>query len=407
MSRGTLSRWLSIVGLGEGGWEELPVLGRSLVEGAELIVGGERHLAMLPGQVRGERVGWATPLRLTVAEILRRRGRPVAVLATGDPMHYGVGVTLARAVPMAEILILPTASAFSLAAARLGWPIAECECLTLHGRPLERLAGFLGRGAKLLLLSHDGSTPAKVAGELKRLGWGPSRMVVLEHMGGPRESMKEATAESWLEIRSADLNTLAVECKPAPGTVSRPRLPGLPDEAFSNDGQITKREVRAATLAALAPLPGDRLWDVGAGCGSVAIEWLRAGRTMRAAAIESDANRLAMIADNAAAFGVPEIEIVAGRAPEALAGLPEPDAIFIGGGLTAPGVVERCWQALRPGGRIVANAVTLEAEAALIRWRGELGGSLTRIAVSRAEPIGAYLGWRSLMPVTQWAAAKP
>ncbi len=402
-----MNRWLSIVGLGEGGWVELPALGRSLVEGAELIVGGERHLAMLPNQVGGERASWATPLRLTVEEILRRRGRPVAVLATGDPMHYGVGVTLARAVPMTELLILPTASAFSLAAARLGWPIAECECLTLHGRPIERLTGFLVRGAKLLLLSHDGSTPMKVAAELKRLGWGPSRLVVLEHLGGSRESVREATAESWSEARTADLNTLAVECRQAPGTLSRPRLPGLPDEAFSNDGQISKREVRAATLAALAPLPGERLWDVGAGCGSVAIEWLRAGHGMHAVAVESEAKRRAMIAENAAALGVPEIEILAGTAPEALAGLPEPDAIFIGGGLTAPGVIERCWGALRPGGRLVANGVTLEAEAALIHWRGALGGSLTRIAISRAEPVGAYLGWRPLMPVTQWAAVKP
>lgn len=401
-----MSRWLSIVGLGEGGWAELPALGRSLIEGAELIVGGERHLAMLPDHIRGERAGWATPLRLTVEEILRRRGHPVAVLATGDPMHYGVGVTLARAVPMAELLILPTASAFSLAAARLGWPIAECECLTLHGRPIERLAGFVVRGARLLLLSHDGSTPAKVAAELKRLGWGPSRLVVLEHLGGPRETIREATAENWSEGRTADLNTLAVECRPAPGSVSHPRSPGLPDEVFSNDGQITKREVRAATLAALAPVARERLWDVGAGCGSVSIEWLRAGHGMSAVAIESDANRRAMIAENAAALGVPEIEIVAGRAPEALAGLPAPDAVFIGGGLSGTGLIERCWQALSPGGRIVANAVTLDGEATLIRWRSELGGSLTRIAVSRAEPVGAHLGWRPLMPVTQWAAVK-
>jgi len=231
--------------------------------------------------------------------------------------------------------------------------------------------------------------------------------VVLEHLGGPRESVREATAESWSEVQTADLNTLAVECRPAPGSVSRPRLPGLADEAFSNDGQITKREVRAATLAALAPGPRERLWDVGAGCGSVAIEWLRAGHGMGAVAIECNANRRAMIADNAASLGVPEIEIVAGRAPEALAGLPAPDAVFIGGGLAGVGVVERCWQALGPGGRIVANAVTLDGEAALIRWRNELGGSLTRIAVSRAEPIGAHLGWRPLMPVTQWAAVKP
>ena len=223
-----MNRWLSIVGLGEGGWAELPALGRGLVEAAELVVGGERHLAMLPKTIRAERSTWATPLRLTVEEILRRRGRPVAVLATGDPMHYGVGVTLARAVAGDEILILPTVSAFSLAAARLGWSLAECECLTLHGRPLEKLGGFLTRGARLLLLSHDGSTPAKVAAELTRKGWGPSRLVVLEHMAGAHERVVEATAEGWNAPTMADLNTLAVECHPATGTLSLPRLPGLP-----------------------------------------------------------------------------------------------------------------------------------------------------------------------------------
>ena len=272
---------------------------------------------------------------------------------------------------------------------------------------MERLAGFLARGAKLLLLSHDGSTPAKVAAELMRLGWGRSRLVVLEHMGGPKERIREATAECWPEAPTAELNTLAVECQPAPGTLSRPRLPGLADEVFRNDGQITKRETRAATLAALAPLPGERLWDVGAGCGSVAIEWLRAGRGMRAVAIESDAGRRAMIADNAAGLGVPEIEIVAGRAPERL-----PDCRSRTRSSSAADSRRRAWsraagRPCRPGGRIVANAVTLEAEAALIGWRGQLGGSLTRIAISRAEPVGAYLGWRPLMPVTQWAAVKP
>jgi precorrin-6Y C5,15-methyltransferase (decarboxylating) len=402
-----MNRWLSIVGLGEGGWPELPALGRGLVEAAELIVGGERHLAMLPKSIKAERQTWATPLRVTVEEILRRRGRPVAVLATGDPMHYGVGVTLARAVTAEEILILPTVSAFSLAAARLGWPLAECECLTLHGRPLEKLAGFLTQGARLLLLSHDGATPAKVANELTRKGWGPSRLVALEHMGGAHERIVEATAGSWGERATADLNTLAVECHPGPGARSLPRLPGLPDEAFAHDGQITKREIRAMTLAALAPLPGERLWDVGAGCGSVSIEWLRAGRQMRACAIESDIRRCGLIAANAAALGTPEIEVVQAEAPAALEKLAAPHAVFIGGGITAPGLVERCWAVLPPGGRLVANAVTLEGESRLLQCRDAMGGSLGRIAISRAEPIGPYLGWRPLMPVTQWAAVKP
>jgi precorrin-6B C5,15-methyltransferase / cobalt-precorrin-6B C5,C15-methyltransferase len=402
-----VNRWLSIVGIGEGGWEELPALGRGLVENAAFIVGGERHLAMLPASVKAERASWATPLRLTVEEILRHRGRPVAVLATGDPMHFGVGVTLARAVAHEEMLILPAISAFGLAAARLGWSLGDCECQTLHGRPLEKLAAFLYPGARLLLLSHDGSTPAKVAAELTRRGWGLSRVIALEHMGGPKERQSGATAAEWGTRQAADLNTLAVECVAAPGTSGLPRLPGLPDEAFTHDGQITKREMRAVTLAALAPLPGQRLWDVGAGCGSIAIEWLRSGRGMRAAAIESNAARCDIIRANAAALGTPEIEVIAGEAPAALEGLASPDAIFIGGGVAIPGLVERCWTALGQGGRMVANAVTIQGEATLLRSRAAFGGSLGRVAVSRAEPIGEQLGWRALMPVTQWTAIKP
>jgi precorrin-6Y C5,15-methyltransferase (decarboxylating) len=402
-----VNRWLSIVGLGEGGWSELPALGRGLVEGAELVVGGERHLAMLPETVKAERASWATPLRLTVEEILRHRGRTVVVLATGDPMHYGVGVTLARAVAPDEMLILPSVSAFGLAAARLGWALSDCECLTLHGRPLEKLAAFLYRRARLLLLSHDGSTPAKVAGALTRRGWGPSRLIVLEHMGGPRENRIEETAAGWDDRPVADLNTLAIECLPADGTLSLPRLPGLPDDAFTHDGQITKREVRAVTLAALAPLPGQRLWDVGAGCGSIAIEWLRCGRAMHAVAIESDPKRCDMIRVNAAALGTPEIEIVTGTAPASLDGLAAPDAVFIGGGVATPGLVERCWAALAPGGRLVANAVTVQSETRLLQCRETFGGNLSRLAISRAEPLGRQLGWRALMPVTQWVAIKP
>jgi precorrin-6Y C5,15-methyltransferase (decarboxylating) len=401
-------RWLSIVGLGEDGLEGLSPVARGLVDRAEVLVGGTRHLAMVPENGAVERMTWASPLRLTIEEILRRRGRRVVVLATGDPMWYGIGVTLARAVPPAEMLILPAASAFGLACARLGWPLAEVECLTLHGRPLALLNGVVAPGARLLLLSNDGTTPAEVARALTALGYGPSRLVALEHMGGAKERQVEATAESWAAERVADLNTLAVECVAAgPEAFVRPRVPGLPDEAFIHDGQLTKREIRAATLAALAPLPGQRLWDVGAGCGSVAIEWLRCGRSLRAVAVEREARRAAMIAENAAALGVPQLEIVTGEAPAALADLPAPDAVFIGGGVTAPGLAERCWEVLPRGGRLVANAVTVEGEARLIALRAAIGGTLTRLAVSRAEPVGPFTGWRPLRPVTQLAAAKP
>jgi precorrin-6Y C5,15-methyltransferase (decarboxylating) len=396
--------WLAVVGLGEDGLEGLRPAARGLIAEAELLVGGERHLAMVPPN-GAARKGWATPLRDTVEEILGWRGRRVVVLATGDPMWFGVGATLARAVPREELLILPGVSAFSLACARLAWPLPDVECLTLHGRPLS-LLNAVAPGARLLLLSHDGATPTAVAARLRDLGYRDSCMVVLEHMGGTAERIIEGTAADWPSERCADLNTIAVECRAGPGALPRSRLAGLPDDAFRHDGQITKREVRAATLAALGPLPGERLWDVGAGCGSVAIEWLRAGRDLRAVAIERDAARRAMIVENAEALGVPQLEVVAGEAPGALAGLETPQAVFVGGGLAAPGLLDACWAALSPGGRLVANAVTVEGEARLLAFRAEKGGELTRIAVSRADSVGGFTGWRPLMPVTQLAAVK-
>ncbi|WP_119458944.1 precorrin-6y C5,15-methyltransferase (decarboxylating) subunit CbiE [Rhodospirillaceae bacterium SYSU D60014] len=401
-----MTRWLSIVGLDEGGLATLPALARELIDQAELLVGGARHLAMVP-EGGAERMSWASPLKLTVEEILRWRGRRVVVLATGDPMWYGVGVTLARAVPLEEMLILPAPSAFSLACARLGWPLAETECLTLHGRPLALLNGAVAPGARLLLLSHDGTTPATVAKALVELGYGASRVVALEHMGGAAERHVAATAETWTAAQVGDLNTVAVECMAGPDAVIRPHTPGLSDEAFRHDGQLTKREIRAMTVAALAPLPGQRLWDIGAGCGSIAIEWLRCGRSLRAVAVERDAERVSMITENAVTLGVPQLQVVVGAAPAALADLPSPDAVFIGGGVTMPGLAERCWAALPCGGRLVVNVVTVEGEGRLIALRDEIGGTLTRLAVSRAEPVGPFSGWRPLMPVTQFAAVKP
>jgi precorrin-6Y C5,15-methyltransferase (decarboxylating) len=400
-----MSRWLTIIGLGEEGLDGLTPAARTLIERAETLVGGERHLAKVPNGT-AERLRWASPLKLTVDEILKRRERRVVVLATGDPLWFGIGVTLLRAVPAEETWIVPGVSAFALACARLGWPLAEVECLTLHGRLFAFLNGVVAPGAKLLLLSHDGATPRAVAKALTTLGYGPSRLTVLEHMGSADERHLSGMAENWTADEILALNTIAVECIPGPAAIVRARVPGLPDDAFRHDGQLTKREVRAATLAALAPTPGQRLWDVGAGCGSVAIEWLRSHRTLGAVAVEREAGRCAMIGENAAALGVPHLELVEGVAPTALAELSPPDAVFIGGGLTTPGLVERCWQALNPRGRLVANAVTVEGEARLFALRAEIGGELTRIAVSRAEPVGAYTGWRAHMPVTQLAATK-
>jgi precorrin-6Y C5,15-methyltransferase (decarboxylating) len=353
-----------------------------------------------------ERLVWESPLKRTVDAIAGWRGRRVVVLASGDPLWYGVGVTLARRFSPEEMIVLPQRGAFSLAASRLAWPLAECVTLTVHGRPIERVVLHLAPGARLLILSADGATPGRVAELLRRHGWGPSRLIALEHLDGPAERRIEGTAEDWTAPRLADLNTLAVECRP--GLAARPlsRLAGLPDDSFESDGQLTKREVRAATLAALAPLPGETLWDVGAGSGSVAIEWLRGAAHTKAVAVERDAARCAVIARNAALLGVPELRIIEGAAPGALDGLPPPDAVFVGGGAAEPGVMERAWDALRPGGRLVANAVTLEGEAVLLDWRARTGGALTRIAVARAGEIGGRPGWRPLIPVTQLAATK-
>jgi len=397
--------WLSIVGIGEDGLDGLSAAARALVERAEVLVGGERHLAMLPEDGRA-RIVWPKPLRAAFDDIAGWKPRPVCVLATGDPLCFGVGRMLLQRFPVAEVAILPASSAFSLACARLGWSLPDVETLTVHGRPVAALQPFVQPGARLLILSAGSESPGAVAELLRARGYGRSEITVLEHLGGPEESLRRATADDWTDDAVAELNTIAVDCRAEPGTPLLPRTPGLPDEAFRHDGQLTKREVRAATLAALAPVQGQRLWDLGAGCGSVGIEWLRAVPRAEAVAVERRQERLALIAENAQALGAPRLAVVAGEAPAALAELEPPDAVFIGGGATAPGVFEACWAALRPGGRLVANVVTLEGEAALFRWRQEVGGALSRIAVSRAEPVGGFLGWRPLMPVTQFAAVK-
>lgn len=400
-----MSPWLTIVGIGEDGVPGLGPAARAAVEAAEVLIGGERHLAMVPPDGR-ERLAWPSPLSALVERIESFRGRRVCVLATGDPLCYGVGTTLARRIPLAELRILPAPSAFSLACARLGWSLPEVDSLTLHGRPLALLQAWLQPGARLLVLCDDGTTPAQAAALLTAGGWGPSRLTVLEHMGGEREGRLEGTAEAWTRARVADFATLAIECRPEPGAALLPRTPGLPDEAFRSDGQLTKREVRAATLAALAPVPGQLLWDVGAGSGSVAVEWMRCDPRNRAIAVEAKAERRAFVAENAEALGAPKLAIVAGRAPEALQGLEAPDAAFLGGGIDTAGVFEAAWSALKPGGRLVANVVTLEGEARLLALHAIHGGELVRIGVSRAEPVGPFHGWRPLMTVTQWRLSK-
>lgn len=323
-------------------------------------------------------------------------------------MLHGLGASLAQRIPAEEMRILPAPSAPALAAARLGWPLHETEILPLHGRAPETILPALAEGVRLLLLADGAHTPAQVAALLEAHGFGASILSVLEHLGGPRERRLDGPAVGWPHPPGADLAVVAVACAAVPDAPPPlPRLPGLPDAAFDHDGQITKREQRAITLARLSPTPGQRLWDVGAGCGSVAIEWMRAHPRNRAIAIEARADRRARIARNGLALGVPGLEIIAGRAPEALTDLPTPDAVFIGGGLSGAGVADACWHALRPGGRLVASAVTLAGEAALLALRARWGGDLVRLALTHAEPLGGFDGWRAARPVTLWHAIKP
>jgi len=401
-----MTAWLTVIGIGDDGVAGLTLAARALVESAEIIVGGARHLAMAP-EGAAERLPWRQPFADSIAAIAARRGRRVVVLASGDPMWFGAGALLSGHFTREEMLVLPHPGAFSLVAARLGWAIADCALLSLHGRPLDSLRLHLAEGRRALILAEDGTTPLKMARLLTGLGWGPSRLAVFEHLGGAAEASHTAAAQDWGKRRAADLNTVALECRAAPGVRGLSRLAGLPDEAFEHDGQLTKREIRAATLARLAPVPGELLWDVGAGSGSIAIEWLRADTGLSAVAVERDPARAASIARNAALLGVPGLRIVAGAAPQALAGLDTPDAIFAGGGIAEPELLPALWRALRPGGRLVANAVSTEGERVLLEWQARQGGDLTRLAVSRVETLGGRHAWRPALAVTQWVAVKP
>lgn len=401
--------WLTIVGIGDNGLESLTPEAQSIVWQAETLVIGERLDAVIDGSALPglKRIlTWGGGFRETLAEILRLRGTPVTVLATGDPMHFGIGATLRRYVAAEEMFVLPSPSAFSLAAARLGWPLQSVAQISLHGRPLSHLNRHVLPRARILALTSDASTVQSAAVLLAEKGYGASILHVLEHMGGAQERIFRMTAIEMAETPPllSDFNTLAIDCA-QDGPLLSP-VPGLPDEAFRHDGQLTKREVRAATLAQLSPFPDALLWDVGAGCGSIAIEWMRAGMGTRAIAVEGKPERVAMIRHNAASLGVPDLEIVEGAAPLALDGLKRPDVVFIGGGITGEGLFEACWDALGPGGLLVANAVTIEGEARLVELRSLFGGDLVRIQVSRAAPVGRYCGWKSLMPVTMWSVVK-
>lgn len=400
-----MTPWLTVVGIGEDGWAGLGEAARQALGEASRIIGSERQLALLPDQLQSRGEAWPSPFSLQ--PVMSRRGTPLCVLASGDPMFYGIGATLARQLNPEEMRVFSAPSSVSLAAARLGWPLQEVEVVSLVARPLAALNSRISRGTRLLILSNDGTSPAQVAQLLTSRGFGASRLTALEHLGGERERRVDSLAAEWSFGAIADLNLLAVECVADSDAACVPLTPGLADHFYLHDGQLTKRDVRAVTLARLAPMSGELLWDVGAGCGSIGIEWMRAHPSCRAIAVEADAGRQAHIEHNRAALGVPALSLVAGRAPEALAGLPAPDAIFIGGGVTVPGVMEHCWASLKPGGRLLANAVTLQSEAMLMSWRERIGGELTRLSVAHAQPLGGFDTWRGALPITLLQVEKP
>ncbi|WP_043622871.1 bifunctional cobalt-precorrin-7 (C(5))-methyltransferase/cobalt-precorrin-6B (C(15))-methyltransferase [Nonomuraea candida] len=398
---------ITVVGLGADGWAGLPEPSRRALETAEIVMGGARQLGLLPAACAAERVAWPSPLLPALPALLDRyAGREVCVLASGDPMFYGIGSTLVRLLGAAAVRVLPHVSSVSLACARLGWPVEHVEVVSLVGRPPQALNAAVLPGRRIIVLGAGRESPSLVAGLLAGQGYGPSPMTVLSDLGAGTETLRQGTAETWTGPAGSALNVIAVECALAPGAEPLARVPGLPDAAYEHDGQLTKREVRAVTLSRLAPLPGELLWDVGAGAGSVAIEWMRSHASCAAVAVEHRADRAAALRRNADRLGVPSLRVVEGRAPAALEGLPEPDAVFVGGGVTAPGLLDRCWERLRPGGRLVVNAVTLESEALVGQWYGRLGGELVRLAVQRASPVGGFTGWRPAMPVTVWSVTR-
>lgn len=398
-----MKSWLHIVGIGEDGLDGLTPAARTIVETAEVIIGGDRHHD-LSANGTAKRVAWPSPFDALITQLQDFKGQRVVVLATGDPLWFSIGARIGRSIPADEITYHPQVSAFQLAAARMGWSMADLETLTVHGRPVEQMIAFIQPDIRLLILTTGSETPSQIAKFLTERGFGQSRMTVMASMGGDDEWRCEGLAEGWNQT-VPPFNTLAVECIAAPDAALLARVPGLADDLFTHDGTMTKREVRAVTLAKLMPMRGALLWDVGTGCGSVAVEWMRAARYARAIGIEPRADRRATAADNALALGVPKLELIDGTVPEALKGLAAPDAIFIGGGLSRDTFLE-CWNALRPLGRLVANAVTFESQGLLAELHKEYGGDLVQIAVSRAEPLADRTGWKPLRAVTQWSLIK-
>ena len=402
-----MRRWLSIIGVGEDGVEGLSAAARQAVEDAETVFGGPRHLRLLSSLIRGETIPWPRPIRSAIPKIGALRGTRVAVLASGDPFHHGIGSLLSETVAADETAVFAAPSSFSLAAGRLGWAVQDAGLVSLCGHPIETILPHLQPSRRLIVLSADETTPQEVARFLSRHGFGASRIAVLEALGGPSERVRECRADAFDLTDIARLNTMAVSVEAASGARVIPLGGGLDDGMFDTDGMLTKREIRAVTLSSLAPRAGERLWDIGTGSGSVAIEWLLAHPANRAVGVERRAERAARARQNAAALGVPHLEILEAEAPGALRSLPSPDAIFVGGGIAQDGMLDAAWDRLSSGGRLVANSVTLESDLVLGAFVGEAEGTLTRLSVERLDRIGGVQGFRPAMTVTQLRATKP
>jgi precorrin-6Y C5,15-methyltransferase (decarboxylating) len=399
---GVLSQTVTVVGIGADGWTGLSPRSKTAIEQADALVGSPRQLALLPDTVAGRRVPLPSPLLPGLPELLTAHaGTALVVLASGDPMFYGIGSTLTGLLGAARVTVLPHPSSVSLAAARLGWPLDDVDVVSLVGRPRELLQPLLQPGRRVFALTAETTAAADVRALLDARGFGGSEVTVLADLGGEREAVGPADGRPH-----SRLAIIAIDCRLDAASTPLPRVPGLPDDSFEHDGQITKHEVRALALAALAPVPGQLLWDVGAGSGSVGIEWMRTHPASRTIAVEPRPDRRDRIARNAAAHGVPGLVVVPGSAPDALSGLPRPHAVFVGGGVTDDGVVQACWDALAAGGRLVANAVTIEGQGVLVDWRRRAGGTLTRIGVERAEGLGTFTTWRPALPVVQWSVRK-
>lgn len=402
--------WLSIVGIGESGWEDLNGEAKRAIAVTELLYGGPRHLAFVPAAASAAaRIPWPSPMAPAVDQILTdfRGKKTITVLASGDPMLYGVGVPLTRDLAATEFRVIPQVSTFSLACARLGWPIAETNLITLVHRPVEQLLRHLYLGQRLVVFSEDGNTPAMVAKLLTEAGYGPSRITVFESLGGCSERTTTGLAAGWRHTQCGKLNLTAILCTADTTARVLPLTSGLPDEAFDTDGQLTKREIRAVTLARLAPLPNQTLWDVGAGSGSIGIEWMRVHPSCSCIAFETRADRAARIRLNAAQLGVPTLKVIEGTAPAAFVGVRAPHVIFMGGSVDDDHLFDACWAALPAGGRLVANGVTIQSESSLAVRHTLYGGDLVRMMIARTDRIGDSLGWRPMMPITQWTVIKP